>query len=225
MMISKGYVINLERSKARLETFNKHPDSALFERVDAVDGQVLSKIDGIEKLLFDSSKIHQKYYRAPVKIGEICCTLSHIKCWETAINDITIGDNDFVIIAEDDVLLCENFKTRVNEISLGNEVDLVILQKLGNRQTFYKNRVANDDTSLLSLHILTMYHEYNNDGSALYLIRKSRMRKIISRFKDRKPNFLADEFTEICDGDRIRIIDPLLGYIAEDNISDIHYEG
>ena len=72
----KSYVINLERHKDRLEKFYKQNQTSSFERVNAIDKNVLTAL-GYEKFYFNISALENKIHRK-ITIGEIACTLSHI---------------------------------------------------------------------------------------------------------------------------------------------------
>lgn len=74
----KGYVINLDRQPERLTHFYKQSGSEIFERVPAVDRKVLELI-GEKEFFFDTSTFSQ-FVPREIAMGEIACTLSHIRC-------------------------------------------------------------------------------------------------------------------------------------------------
>ena len=100
----KGYVINLTRSKERLYRFNQHPDAKFFTRLEAIDKNDFEHISNVENLLFDQTFVQSHYHRASVSLGEICCTLSHIKAWKMIAEDQSLNDDDFAVVAEDDII-------------------------------------------------------------------------------------------------------------------------
>ena len=99
----KGYVINLDRQPERLTHFYQQPGSEIFQKVSAVDRKVLDII-GNKEFFFDVATFTRMIPRGPT-MGEIACTLSHIKCWQLIALDESIDDDEFCLIAEDDVTL------------------------------------------------------------------------------------------------------------------------
>ena len=219
----KGYVINLDRSPERLAKFNQHPDSIYFHRFSAIDKREFESIPNIKKLLFDDSVIKQKYARTNVSLGEICCTLSHIACWKLAAEDSSLSDDDYVVIAEDDVSLVPHFGKLVSELEINmkkSASNIILLQKLGGRIDYWKTAIANSNMSVYPI-IFDNYHEYDNDGASLYLIRKSFAKQMVNKLARIKPFWLADMFTSFCDGANITVANPLLGYIENGSESYI----
>ena len=196
-----GYLINLDRSKDRLKTFNQHPDAIFFTRIRAFDKEELKHIPNIRDLLFDSSYILSHYERSSLKLGEICCTLSHIEAWKAVAQNETLTDEDYAVIAEDDIILSPYFSrsiaqlTNTTAISTGHENILPI--------------------------VFSPTYEYDNDGSTLYLIRKSFAKEMTELCKRTKPYWLADCFTIFCDATKIVVSNPLLGLLPENNNSYI----
>lgn len=91
----KTYLINLDRSKDRLEVMKERLSAigVTVERVPGVDG---SKID-IASLSVD---VPNPSYPRSLTQGEIGCFLSHRKCWEKLVES---GD-DWALILEDDCI-------------------------------------------------------------------------------------------------------------------------
>ena len=112
-----AYVINLDRSPERLEKFNQHPDSIYFTRFLAVDKAWFAHIPHVDSLLFDNTYIAQKYNRNNITLGEICCTLSHIGCWKKIAEDYSLEDQQYAVVAEDDVVLTPNFAQQVVKLA------------------------------------------------------------------------------------------------------------
>ena len=219
----KGYVINLDRSSERLAKFNQHPDSIYFSRFSAIDKKQFENIPNITELLFDSSIIKQKYGRDNISLGEICCTLSHISCWKLVAEDSSLRNDDYVVIAEDDVSLVPYFAKLVSELAMNmkkSASNIILLQKLGSRIDYWKTAISNSDMSVSPI-IFEGYHEYDNDGASLYLIRKSFAEEMVDKIAKIKPFWLADMFTSFCDGANITVANPLLGYIEDSSKSYI----
>ena len=91
----KTYLINLDRSKSRLEVMTERLATIgiSFERVSGVDG---SKID-ISSLSVD---VPNPSYPRALTPGEIGCFLSHRKCWQKLVD----SGEDWALILEDDCI-------------------------------------------------------------------------------------------------------------------------
>ncbi len=226
----KGYVINLDRQPERLTHFYQQPGSEIFQKVSAVDRKVLDII-GNKEFFFDVATFTRMIPRGPT-MGEIACTLSHIKCWQLIALDESIDEDEFCLIAEDDVTLLpiekntpSTFLSVVSDITKVLEdtpVELVKLQMLSYRES---NLFTGSGNISLSKSIATgLDASYNNTGSALYLIRKSLTQAIMQKLKTKKPYWLADCFTKFCNPENIMMSLPLLGYVKGDFSSDLEEE-
>ena len=203
----KGYVINLNRSPERLRKFFSQASANLFTRMPAVDKKLLELFD--LEIFFNIAQC-ESLLGQKITSGEIACTLSHIACWKAIANDDDLLERDFAIIAEDDVLLKDDLQSSLQDVIdtfengyfLNQEnVDLIILQSLA------------FDWFNLDENFCPMYYGYNNQGSSLYLIRKSLAIELTENLKKEKPYWLADWFEVFCDKERVRGVKPHLGYI------------
>ncbi|MFR2643822.1 MAG: hypothetical protein ACLS9P_02445 [Haemophilus parainfluenzae] len=160
------------------------------------------------------------------------CTLFHIKCWQLIALDESIDEDEFCLIAEDDITLLPTNKNTpskfldvVSDIAKALEdmpVELVKLQMLSYRES---NLFTGSGNISLSKSIATgLDASYDNTGSALYLIRKSLTQAIIHKLKTKKPYWLADGFTKFCNPENIMMTLPLLGYIQDNFSSDLEEE-
>lgn len=210
----QGYVINLDRHPERLSKFNQHPDARYFQRLPAVDKKVLELLG--ERDYFFNTVFIDDHIDRPISFGEIGCTLSHIKAWKLIAENQLLGDNDFAIIAEDDVILVDNFSYHLKallHLFTKMDLDLIKLQRLGVNnlyaggafQGFYPKKIT----------------ECDDGGSALYLIRKSKTKALIKRLESEKPCWLADEFSLFCGFDKMFLASTVLGYIPDDAVSDL----
>ena len=226
----KGYVINLDRQPERLTHFYQQPGSEIFQKVSAVDRKVLDII-GNKEFFFDVATFTRMIPRGPT-MGEIACTLSHIKCWQLIALDESIDDDEFCLIAEDDVTLLpiekntpSTFLSVVSDITKVLEdtpVELVKLQMLSYRES---NLFTGSGNISLSKSIATgLDASYNNTGSALYLIRKSLTQAIMQKLKTKKPYWLADCFTKFCNPENMMMSLLLLGYVQDNFPSDLEEE-
>lgn len=206
-----GYVINLDREPGRLQKFLSQTEASFFQRMPAVDKKLIELFD-LDNF-FDTARFLE-IDRRSITAGEIGCTLSHIACWKAITHNKALIDDDFAIVAEDDVILCDNFSTIVSNVIVylkqRPDVDVLILQKLGIFDLKWRNCLykGEDEIDLFKI------SSYNNDGSALYLIRKSCARALTERVKSEKPYWLADWFDVFGDHDRTLVASPLLGYVA-----------
>ena len=212
-----GYVINLDRSPERLSKFYQHPDAVYFSRFSAIDKKQFESIPNIVELLFDSRVIRQKYGRSSISLGEVCCTLSHIACWKLVAEDSSLSDDDYAVIAEDDVSLVPYFGKLVSELAKNmrkSASNIILLQKLGGRINYWKTAISHGCTPVSPI-IFENSHEYDNDGSSLYLIRKSFAKEMSAKITKIKPYWIADMFTSFCNDAHITVANPLLGYIED----------
>jgi GR25 family glycosyltransferase involved in LPS biosynthesis len=98
MLIKKIFVINLDRRSDRFENFTKKLisplNSSLIERVSAIDGRNLIKLN---------LNLKQK------KLNEIGCFLSHKKCLLKIICNQSINDDELFIVLEDDICFSQKY--------------------------------------------------------------------------------------------------------------------
>lgn len=97
------FVINLDRSPERLEHMRQlfAQQNIDFTRIAGVDGQTLSK-DELEKV-YDPEHC-KKLIGRELRLGEVGCTLSHIRAWKKIIHEQLDG----AFIFEDDIVLTED---------------------------------------------------------------------------------------------------------------------
>ncbi|MBD5220006.1 MAG: glycosyltransferase family 25 protein [Bacteroidales bacterium] len=96
----KSFTINLRRSLKRREYVIKELSKTPFinnKFIEGVDGSLLSHEELNE---FNQERAYKRYGRS-LKLGEIGCTLSHRKCYQSLLDD----NNDAVIIFEDDIFI------------------------------------------------------------------------------------------------------------------------
>jgi GR25 family glycosyltransferase involved in LPS biosynthesis len=100
-------VVNIKRHTERknimLEQFKKE-NIQNFEIIEAIDGKELEETLDLALLFKDNNFNNRK--------GVIGCALSHLKIWDQLCND---SDNNFYVILEDDVQLCDDFKNKLNQ--------------------------------------------------------------------------------------------------------------
>src|ERR1700730_7540074 len=101
MLLDNIYVINLDRSKKRLENVTKSLNefNIKFKRFSAVDGKKLSE----EIINNNASFLCRTLLCNHAIVG---CGLSHMALWNQLVND---RNNSYYIILEDDVTIDDNF--------------------------------------------------------------------------------------------------------------------
>lgn len=215
----KGYVINLDRQPERLARFYQHANLRNFTRLPAVDKQTLALISA--DFLFNINRLQARIAR-PVTLGEIACTLSHIKAWTAIANDDQLGENEFAVVAEDDVKLVAHFEACLASLLASisqTDTELVLLHKLG----LYQPQPVFEGGAL-TVYSPESKASCDDDGSSLYLIRKSKAKQLVSLLENGKPYWLADHFSRFCDLDRLLILSHSLGEISPHSVSDLEAE-
>lgn len=109
----RKFVINLPGVHDRLQAFYQQEHTQDFEVVSAVYGKQLADVEAA--LLFDRVRFARAYDRQ-VAYGEIGCTLSHLKIYNQVLSDDSIGEDDWVLIVEDDTTFFESWYQRCNQI-------------------------------------------------------------------------------------------------------------
>jgi len=175
MNINKTFIVNLERDtlrKSNVEIQLKKGNIQNYEFVKAVDGQNGDLANFKFKVIPDwiepfTSKVMTK--------GEIGCALSHYGIWEKIIQEKL----DYTLILEDDVILCDNFGEKIQEV-FENIKDLnVDLLYLGRRPLNKDNEIKINNT------IVKANYSY---GMHAYLITYTGAKKLL------ESNFLNNLF-------------------------------
>lgn len=120
------YLINLDKSNIRLQQADEqlrkyHVD---YQRISAVDGRGLD----VKNYEGYNSALAQKNMGRELLGAEIGCFLSHKKCLE----EFLTTDADYLLVLEDDLILCENFKVIIQQT----------IQVLQNRDDWYVINIA-----------------------------------------------------------------------------------
>lgn len=116
-IISK-HMITYEGNKERVDNFYKAKniinDLELFPAVDALNNQEALIDYAIENnIISKDTLVHRDSIKRPGKIG---CELSYYKLFNQLLNQ-GIGDDQWVLILEDDVELCKNFTHHLAKIT------------------------------------------------------------------------------------------------------------
>ena len=140
MILDNIYVINLDKSKDRLEivTNNFHQHNLSFKRFNAVNGKEMTKSQINENATFWCKNFACNY-------GMIGCALSHITLWNQLINDST---TDKYIVLEDDIIIDDNFAKiilQLNEKINEYKIDYINLSCFGIGCKLIESKFTIDD--------------------------------------------------------------------------------
>ena len=111
--MTKIFVINLERNKERRETIEKQFKSyniTNYEFIKGIDGNTLT--NDLISLNVKTRKNIDKKYKNHFSNKEIACLKSHALAISKAIKDKL----DSVIILEDDIVICEDWNSRLDKL-------------------------------------------------------------------------------------------------------------
>jgi len=131
-MFTKILYINLDRRDDRnnhvLNELNKIKWTGKTERISGVDGKTLD-LDSVKNLLTttayqqaDNKKKINFSHGMYMTRGAVGCALSHRKAWINILN----GDDDYVLILEDDIVFNDNFNDKIKSIE-NYDYDLLYL--------------------------------------------------------------------------------------------------
>lgn len=149
-MIRRFYCINMNESSDRYERFKAQMArytslQAIYERFPAIDGSKIKQHPQIDK------RVHR--FLSDSQIG---CALSHLTLWTTIADDSDIDDDDWVMIAEDDVVFVEQIEGQLTSLVplIPKGIDFCYLGCFGNctpngRVTNYVDAGLELTTSLL----------------------------------------------------------------------------
>lgn len=106
------YVINLKRRTDRLEQTRAQLGDT-FHRVEACDGNELQYYNLNDQFRVNKAR---KIYHVPFARKQIGATLSHYRIYQQVAQDTTIGEDDWVLIAEDDNNYVVDFARKLDQI-------------------------------------------------------------------------------------------------------------
>ena len=190
------FFVNLEKRKDRLTNFNNKYGKYIskYQRFPAIDGSTHELTDKqIE--LFDltnfPNKIKNPYHSHGFQAGVIGCALSHYALWELIANHNNFEEDDFVLILEDDIEICDNFimdfNNLLDELVNDKEWDITYLGF-----TDYKNH---KDTKISEKLIkFSGIRRLNGGGTFGYIIRKKGAQKLIQIANENKIQQAIDWF-------------------------------
>ena len=168
-------IVNLPRRadrKRKMKQTLENNNILSYNFVNAIDGQKLKKNSFLVEMFKGNNFSNRR--------GVIGCALSHYYIWKELIKD---NDNDFYVILEDDIELCNNFSQQLKKIQcdLKNK-DMVFLGYHMFEQKREQHREYND--SNIDLFIQKLNKELYIGGFFMYSINKSGARKMIKYIEE-----------------------------------------
>jgi len=163
----KCYVINLDRSKDRLEHITRifGEQGLVFERIAAVDGRLLSE-EELGRLTAKST------WQPKLTASEVGCFLSHRKC----LRQIAEGNEPWVAVFEDDVILSSSIKILLQEDSwIPQNTDIVKLDTNKTICTLSRRKIINIARKKYYLSRLLSAHY----GTGCYIISRQCAKKLL----------------------------------------------
>jgi FkbM family methyltransferase len=161
-------VVNLKKREDRkqfmVEQFNRE-NIDNYEIIEAVDGNELKESYELMSLFYHNDFNYRK--------GVIGCALSHLKLWKQLIND---KDNDFYVILEDDVEICEDFKEKLDmhcKIFQDNKVEHLALGIFGNEE-LKQYKIQKDEIYIIEKDVYKFWNI-----TFAYIISKKAAKKIL----------------------------------------------
>lgn len=183
-------LINLDNSSDRLDkqTMQFNHLGIPLTRLAAISVNDFDD-DTYQKLAFSGQR--------PLKKSELACFLSHKKAWQCVLEC-----NKPCVILEDDVVLVQDFKQLLDDISKLTNVDFINLEVHGRKKTISKQPVYSltNNYQLYSLFI-------DRSGAAGYVLFPSGAR-ILLDYVNQRAIGLADEFIYSCQALRKYQVEP-----------------
>jgi GR25 family glycosyltransferase involved in LPS biosynthesis len=210
--IKKVYYINLEKRTDRKEMIenmlNKTNLKYIYSRFNAIDGTNKEFVNKFKK-----TNDFNKYFNHNVSLSgaQFAVSMSHIKIWESIVNNKSFSDEDCILILEDDAIIKPSFNKKynhfVNSLQKNNiNPDIMPMGILGP-----KGKKINDN--LFELHY--------GWGTHAYVIKKNTCKKLLSFIKI---NNALDDYLFNVHITKLNIIKPLKNIIIQnrDISSDIN---
>ena len=169
-------IVNLKRRKDRklnLEKILKQQNINSYEFIEAVDGNLLKPTLEL-KYLFEGNDFASRK-------GVIGCALSHYNLWKRLLED---NKNDYYLIMEDDITLCNDFKKKLNSIKLEfiNKEFLFLGYHMFEKERIkVKNKYNNNN---VDIKIQKLNKNLYIGGYFAYTINKSGAKKMINYIDD-----------------------------------------
>ena len=163
--LDKIYFINLDKSKDRLDKMlEQSKDFDLnLTRYPAIYGKDINR-----NKLIKNKILHKKN---ELRNGELGVTLSHINIWKESLKN----NNEYILVLEDDILFCDNFKNELNKYYKQIPEDWDIIYLGGSRM---KGKKISEN--ILKLVYDKIPNAGTNMGAYAMLLNKKSIKKLLS---------------------------------------------
>jgi len=161
----RNYVINLDRSKDRLDTFQARAAERglVFQRVPAVEGAAISDSE------FDAWHAKCRLW-APMTRTEVACFLSHRKAWSL----VQASADPWAFVTEDDIVFAPGAEQFFSSVSwLPANMDVVKAETMGDKVEMSRKVYARHCGAVVRL--LKSRHK----GAAGYFLSREGARRLL----------------------------------------------
>lgn len=196
----KKYLISLEKDVARRELFFAQPDTADFVLFNAINTMNLPEETLAQR--FEMHGFSQRYGRNVTK-GEIGCTMSHLGVYQLIAEDVSIAEEEYALVCEDDCLFSANFQQNLTALLAEKpQADIILVGQ---------SKILQFDDVDLAINYPTTFrcwqrkigntpyryaYPYKNyfAGTVAYLIKKSAAKQFLRQAESGLPFWLADDY-------------------------------
>jgi len=183
-------IVNLKRREDRKTAMVAQLNKAgvtNYEFVEAVDGQTLNPTLEIKNLFAGNNFNYRR--------GVIGCALSHYYLWKQLIND---EDNEYYLIMEDDAVLCDGFKMKIEQMTeemKNRDVIFFGYHMFENKRTPVKHLYENNNQIIYTRNL---NRNLFIGGTHLYSINKKTAIKLIEYIDRNGINVAIDDYLFKC---------------------------
>jgi len=207
--IFQTVMVNLDRRSDRMEKFYKkygdiYPNIIRFP---AIDGKTYDFKNDLNLFDLKDYPLKQKnpYNNHGWKAGVLGCALSHFNIWNKFRQIHQQKENDFILILEDDITLCENFNIKLN-----NLIDVLDKDEKWGLCFLGFTDFKNFNDVKISDKLIRFSNEPRDRGGGTfgYIIRKKAAKKLVE-------NALKYKIQQAIDWFMIEQFDEIVSYKAE----------
>ena len=197
-------MINLDRRKDRMEKFYKtygdiYPNIIRFPAVDGKNFDFKNCINLFDLKDYPLKKQKNMWGNHGWKAGTLGCALSHFNIWNKYRQVPSYKENDFILILEDDITLCDNFNIKLNNLIDDLDKD----EKWGMCFLGFTDYTNYNDKKI-SDKLIRFSDEARNRGGGTfgYIIRKKAAEKLVQlalkyKIQQAVDFFIIEQFDEI----------------------------
>ena len=173
--------LNLKKREDRLMKFrinyiNEIPIINVFEAIDGTTFDFKPYLQLFSLNNFGKNK-KNPYGSHEWKAGVLGCSMSHILMWNNIVKSEQLKEDDYILILEDDIQLCENFTYKLNKL-----LDTVHEDKKWDLLYLGYTDYVNTNDEILNDKVLKLSGEPRTRGGGTfgYFIRKSGASKLLT---------------------------------------------